>query len=904
MRDDRLAAVLRKIAVGAFVLAAWIASGTAKAGEAGRPSPFEGFNLPDAWEARFWAEPDVESLRSLEPKELAALVPVQAGLRFCRCPGCFASEHDDPLCWTLSQPDQLTCRRCGLKVPNDTIPAKVDKKVPEEVVEVLPGTRHRYPYHAVELERQAYPDERLYLAAKRDYEAREFLAKAALYAAVRWHEQPPARRDPALARLACVLLLRFAQVYPAYAVHYDQPGQPKFFQQANLMPPYRLGYGTAKWDWSGCLEVPLNLAIAYGFVRDDPALAEAGRALGDPHPARTIENDMFRAAAEFVLRQPDPFDENSLAAYRGVLAAGRLLDDSRLLHDARARLQRFTEEGFYFDGLWRQGDAVSHRRVLGLLDGWIDRLAASLPASQNMLPLARVAGAAVLTDPRSSEVRQAAWPAPVPRRVSRQPVLLGGAGLARLAVGQGADALDLELKGLGSLGAPHFDRLAIRLSVGGQPVLGDLDDLPPAANGWDRATASHNAVVIDGLNQRESPLKAYEPSPGSDILFFAADPDFQVVCFDDYAAYPQSANRYRHTLIAVAGARTRYALSVFEAYGGLQHDQLFHAAAGTEAHWRAAVPLTSGPDSLLPPTIPYVATARAEDGRWFVQAYGALNHLLHGRADRPTQTWLETPTGIKLRLHHLGDAPLELYAGQSPDPLAAAAAGDDGPGRAGLLLRRRSADGSTLKTTFVTVLEPVGKMASLKRAGRVASPAGTVLLYLETEEGGEHLFVNLRPGSVQTVSLADGQTLTTDALAVRVSARDLTVAGGSHASSGTREVRLSKSVGTIRNAVRQSSGESRGWFETEEPVAGPESLSGQTLIVRHGDGTMRAWMLAKAENTSLGRARLYVREEPGFRIDPHTQQAHYYQFPKISARPPHHFYVSKISRWQEVRPRP
>ena len=53
-----------------------------------------------------------------------------------------------------------------------------------------------------EPEKQRYPEERLYLAARRDYEAREYLAKAALYSALK-HARNPS--DPAPARLACVL---------------------------------------------------------------------------------------------------------------------------------------------------------------------------------------------------------------------------------------------------------------------------------------------------------------------------------------------------------------------------------------------------------------------------------------------------------------------------------------------------------------------------------------------------------------------------------------------------------------------------------------------------------------------------------------------------------------------------
>ena len=59
-----------------------------------------------------------------------------------------------------------------------------------------------------------------------------------------------------------------------------------------------------------------------------------------------------------------------------MLAVGRLLGDAALVREARSRLDEFARRGFYHDGLWRQADAAAHRRVLGLVDGWIDRLLA------------------------------------------------------------------------------------------------------------------------------------------------------------------------------------------------------------------------------------------------------------------------------------------------------------------------------------------------------------------------------------------------------------------------------------------------------------------------------------------------------------------------------------------------
>ena len=250
------------------------------------------------------------------------LVPVQAGLRFCRCPACGAEEQDDPLAWSIQQPEVLKCRRCGVKVPNDQFPAKVNKEIPEEKVEVLQGVVHHYPYHAVEADKARYPDERLYLHAKRDYEARKYLARAALYAAAEHHAKARATGDQSFGELACVILLRFAQVYPNYATHCDQPGRTKILEPARLQPPYRRGYQTAKWEWSGSLEVPLNLVVARALLRDDPAWAVAGRIMSDPAPERTVDRDLIRASAEFARLQPEEYAEESLLRLPGDAGRG------------------------------------------------------------------------------------------------------------------------------------------------------------------------------------------------------------------------------------------------------------------------------------------------------------------------------------------------------------------------------------------------------------------------------------------------------------------------------------------------------------------------------------------------------------------------------------------------------
>ena len=489
-----------------------------------------------------------------------------------------------------------------------------------------------------------------------------------------------------------------------------------------------------------------------------------------------------------------------------------------LIREARARIAEFAARGFYHDGYWRQGESTAHRRVLGQIEGWLDHLLAGTdaaprrrrPPTTSMLALARDAGAASLTAPPSPEVQQVTLSASTPRAPSRLPVLLGGAGLARLAVGAGEQALDLELRGMGNYGTPYAQRLALRVAVGGRPVLGDLDDQPPTASGYDRATVSHNTVVIDGLNQRETPAMAREDAPGGDFLFYAADPDFQVVTLDDPRAYPQStgpAGRYRQTVIAVSGPKVRYAVSIFEVWGGLQHDQLFHAAArfpgavaGRRRHGARSgrppaaddPPHRLGPCPGWPLVCPVLRRSRPAGP-------GPPDSPLAGRADRPRRPGrASAPAG---RRADDGDHGPRARPDRRDTPKPS-----DEPGRAALVLRRTSTDGGTLKSMFVTVFEPVGGAPPLLRVGRVATSPESVVVYLETAEGKEHLAVNLTPGTPRTVPLADGSSLTTDGLAVRLSDRAMVLAGGTFAESSGRQVRQVKVSGKIRGVVRRQLG--------------------------------------------------------------------------------------------------
>ena len=470
--------------------------------------------------------------------------------------------------------------------------------------------------------------------------------------------------------------------------------------------------------------------------------------------------------------------------------------------------------------------------------------------------------------------------------------------------------LDLELRGLDASGPDRICRQALRLAVGGKIVLGDLDETDGTPSGFEHASVSRNTVVVNGLNQRESYERAVRPVPSGDFFFFAADPDFQVAGLDDPRAYPQSATRYRQTVIVSAGAKARYAVSVFEVQGGTQHDQLFHGAVGAGTRWTIAEPLARGPQTLLPSKVPFLPQSQGDEGRWFLQSFGEIQPQEAAALTRPTRAWLTrtvdgptpavVPSGV--RLHLLNDAPMTAITAVSPDPSMTP---DPAAGRGTLVLRRKSSDGSTLRTKFVTVFEPIGGGARpLNRVGRVGqgeeSP-DVIVIALDTADGLEHLLVNLDPGHTVRARLTDGRIVATDGLAVRVSTAGVVLAGGTFVDTPGIASRQRVATGRIRGAYRTREGDSLGWFESDTRVPDPEALAGRVLLVRHGDGPTRGWTLVRVENTGRG-AGLLVREDPGFQVDPDSGAARYDRGPRPEFAGPHAYWVSRLSRATRTRP--
>lgn len=924
----------------------------AGAGAGGISEPFASFVLPGAWLERFRDSAETKALREMEPGALIGLVSKKGGVRLCGCPHpeCVSDETLDPLEWSILKPESVTCRFCGRSYPNEDFPAKVNGKVLEELVEARPGLTHALPYHL----REQGTEQRFYLEGKRDEEAKRSLAKAALYLAESARSDGDAARAAGDRKRAALILGALARESRNWIWRSEPPNRTKVFWRFGrpnaARPPATFG----RWDAHGALEVPQNAVFAFAALPSEAWTDEVNQALGVPD-ARVLTAGWLRESALIALGACAEESERDLLGLRGVVSVARLLGDERLADSARARVDAIVRHGFAHDGTWRDRRPGAQRAVLEILSGWLsDPERGGLALSESgTLPLARAnlalrargdgsgsdsgeagsgvgevlttgfgTGGALGSGSGSGSV------------LAPGAFLLGGAGVAGLSAGSGADQLRLELRGYDALTQPFGGRLSLRLELGGHVLLGDGEESAPRRDGWNEATVAYNVATIDGRNQRET-LSAYRnPAPGAISRFHAATETLQVASYGDPRAYPTLATRYRRTAIVASGPRTRYAVDIFEVEGGARHDLYFHGPArgGSRSDWVSRdLRFEPGPPSLAPAGIVYLPDAPGDSGRWFVQAAGAFRQTRVAAPRGPAT--VEIPpsaegaggldgiavTGARegdggigvgfggdsegragLRLHLLTElspeASWRVYAARSP--------GAEGEGsRPSLVLRRERTreEGKGLSSTFATLFEPIAPdgTGALGRVGRVRVEGRDrdrlVLLYVETPDGPEHLAINLEPGTTRTARLATGGELRFDGLVARLTARELTLAGGTFAEAGGARVELPVVSGPVRATGPGAIAGSLGYIETSAGVSDHRRLTGHPLIVRHGGGggrngapeITRAWTIARAQPLLDGGTRFHVRERVGFALDRESGRARYETYPRLELGGPH-----------------
>ena len=130
-------------------------------------------------------------------EEMVALIPDRSGLRFTGCPHCDQGAQEGQITWDISSPNEVYCRFCEIRYPNDRYPDDQVLRVKNPVGEI-----QEYPYWE---DPDGY---RHYFQARGWYQARTYFMNAA-YALARSYSTTG---DQTCARRAALILHRFAEV--------------------------------------------------------------------------------------------------------------------------------------------------------------------------------------------------------------------------------------------------------------------------------------------------------------------------------------------------------------------------------------------------------------------------------------------------------------------------------------------------------------------------------------------------------------------------------------------------------------------------------------------------------------------------------------------------------------------
>lgn len=300
----------------------------------------------------------------------------------------------------------------------------------------------------------------------------------------------------------------------------------------------------------------------------------------------------------------------------------------------------------------------------------------------------------------------------------------GQKGLAFLRSGRDVDAQAALVRFGPSLNHGHYDDLNLNYYGLGYELTYDLGYGLGSTHtqvGWGKATASHNTVLVDEVNQ--GPDDRQDGSGGS--LFLSAGlPGLQLAdCSAEGTYASHGVTEYRRLTALVGSGRETYLLDLFRVKGGKQHDYMMHSQsqdvdfggvtlsapeegslAGKDLAW-GDKQLNDG-DLAGFPNKPY----------WNPPPGNGFGFLMNPqRATAPTNctaTWkLPGNHDPRLRMTLLSEPNTELVTAWAPGiyPEKTGAYGN----RAGLpkarwVMARRQGE-APLTSTFISVLEPYSK---------------------------------------------------------------------------------------------------------------------------------------------------------------------------------------------------
>ncbi len=725
---------------------------------------------------------ETAQLRSMPEEQMLALVPTQSGLNYVDCPNCENGRQENQLTWSVDRPDKVICKYCRHEYPSDKFPMTKSVKV-----QTPARGSAEYPYWE---DATGY---RYFFAAKRDDLQRKYMAEQAYALALLYQRTG----DEVYARRACLILKRFADVFPNWCFHYDYPFKQKEIVDGPISPSqYRPGFRTARWTWWAYSDIPMDLLKAYDWLAGSRAMVELSKQTGTD-VASHIQQDLLLSACQQVLDNPETYSNMSPRAWQGLAMAGRITHKPEYVHHVMRCMDEMVRRNFFYDGKWCEGSPDYESQTVGGLQKVMEAVSGhqdppgyrdpvdgkhydkisfaardgagagagdALQDTAQALNLALNTPRMLLPNGRSLPIHDTWSDSKHSPPTSNESRLWPGLGHARISASQspstaknaGAKDMQVHLTWSGGYGHSHGDNLSLLLYSRGREVLSDLGYTHTAYRGWTLATAAHNTVVVDGLNQSLGNIN--QPTDGRLIYSQLDDQQFNAVIADGSRGYAGRVKRYERSLIMVTSPSTEpYVVDLFEIEGGRTHDYFLHGWADGSSQLTTSLELQPR-KSLLPDGQSWQPPKNEGQSGLVAQphyAYGFLNRLQSAnitntqpiQADFSCQTQAALgPSTLQVRLFPEPNS--ELVIGENPS-IRQAGENDsrlDAYQRPFLMLRHNSEGASR----FLAVMEEFADRSSIQAVENLSSDRGVVVKVQlkpgsQTEQSEEHwIMLNVR----------------------------------------------------------------------------------------------------------------------------------------------------------------
>jgi hypothetical protein len=822
---------------------------------------------------------NVAPLMELSPAQVADLVPVQAGFHFCESPAAAdaaGGKNRDVLGdfkWSPRDPKRITCRETGEVFPGNP-------RYPETgVLEVasLGDTVHRYPYHE-----DSVDGRRIFFAAKADFMAREYLARSSLELARLWQATGVA----AYAERGAAILVRFAEVYPGYALKYEstfdekilRPPGSGFIESPLEHPNWKMQtQRTAKWSWWGPLDLSWELVQSYDILRTWSGFAGLAGGRADA----LVREDLLGAKLDWVSSYNDYYDNMSPTMWISMVKAARVLGRPEAVREVIARAGKLLEGRTHYDGSWLEPAPSYMTQTAGNMKILRDAFEGYEDPSVDPSELERLWAA-------SERLREAeevtrfpdgqrlpvndTWAGAGHRklapRTAMEPVLFPGFGVALLGGGAGSDQIHAYLNA--SNGRAHVQKsaLSIGLWFGGREWLSDIGYTHTSLRGWATSTASHNTVTVDGQDQQLGQGSGWRSDYRNAVRWFVGDaPGFQTVQAEAPTVYAQTS-RYVRTLALIGqDAGDAVLVDIFVVAGGRQHDFIVAGNADEDTELQVGLDLQAYAGSLLPPGFRFVPATnennyQADSGLGYIRnlrsapAPGTVRFTttLKGDATQGLHSWLDGGPGTTL---FAGEAPSVRRAGEAETRSSAFLMP--------VLVARRTAG----ESTFVAVHDPVRPGRPPLDAVDIERLDGAVLVVLRRGSRTEAAVFSTGRGEAAVETALDGQPLVFRGRQGLVRLENgrvdsMVLAGGELLRFGENEVADAPLLtGQVLGLGRGETENSRGWFDLAGTIP-PDTRLG-ALVTVWPDGRRQAYNIVRLE-ASGANTRAYVKESPSYDV--------------------------------------